>query len=54
MIMEIHLKTPLNREETQKLRIKDSVYLSGTIYTARDSAHKRLVEKGSPVPLEGR
>lgn len=51
--MIFNLKTPLNREETEKLRIKDSVYISGTIYTARDSAHQRMIEKGSPVNLEG-
>lgn len=51
--MIVHLETPLKREDTQKLRIKDSVYISGTIYTARDSAHKRIIESGSPVDLEG-
>ncbi|AXV38804.1 FumA C-terminus/TtdB family hydratase beta subunit [Methanobacterium sp. BAmetb5] len=51
--MIVHLETPLKREDTQKLRIKDSVYISGTIYTARDSAHKRIIESGSPVTLEG-
>jgi len=51
--MEVKLKTPLQREETAKLVIGDTVYISGTIYTARDSAHKRMVEEGSPVELEG-
>lgn len=51
--MIVNLKTPLKREDTQKLRIKDSVYLSGTIYTARDSAHKRVIDEGSPINLEG-
>jgi fumarate hydratase subunit beta len=51
--MIFNLKTPLNKEDTQKLRIKDSVYISGTIYTARDSAHKRMIENGSPVNLDG-
>lgn len=51
--MIYNLKTPLNKDDTQKLRIKDSVYLSGTIYTARDSAHKRIIERGSPIELEG-
>ena len=51
--MIVHLETPLSKEDTQKLKIKDSVYISGTIYTARDSAHKRIVETGSPVNLEG-
>jgi len=51
--LEIKLKTPLGREETSKLVIGDTVYISGTIYTARDSAHKRMVEEGSPVELGG-
>ncbi len=51
--MIVHLQTPLTKEETQKLRIKDSVYISGTIYTARDSAHKRITETKSPVDLKG-
>ncbi|HMK54266.1 MAG TPA: FumA C-terminus/TtdB family hydratase beta subunit [Methanobacteriaceae archaeon] len=49
----VKLKTPLLREQTQKLRVKDTVYITGTIYTARDSAHKRMIEQGSPVALEG-
>jgi fumarate hydratase subunit beta len=51
--MELKLKTPLLSEETKKLRVKDTVYISGTIYTARDSAHKRMVEEGAPMELEG-
>lgn len=51
--MIVHLKTPLTKEDTGNLRIKDSVYISGTIYTARDSAHKRIIETESPVDLEG-
>lgn len=51
--MELKLKTPLRREETEKLRVKDTVYISGTIFTARDSAHKRMVEEGAPVDLVG-
>jgi fumarate hydratase subunit beta len=51
--MEFKLKTPLKREVTEKLRVRDKVSISGTIYTARDSAHKRILEEGSPVDLEG-
>lgn len=51
--MDVKLKTPLSRRDTSKLNIKDVVYVSGIIYTARDSAHKRIVEEGSPVNLEG-
>ncbi len=52
------LKTPLKDEDILKLHAGDVVLLSGIIYTARDAAHKRLVElikKGEklPIPLEG-
>lgn len=40
----IELTTPLTEEKTKKLRAGDKVLLSGTIYTARDAAHKRIVE----------
>lgn len=40
----IHIKTPLTDESIVRLRIGDRVLLSGLIYTARDAAHKRLVE----------
>jgi fumarate hydratase subunit beta len=42
--MEYKLTTPLTKEDTKKLKSGDSVLLSGTIYSARDAAHKRLVE----------
>lgn len=51
--MNVKLKTPISSEETANLRIGDIVYISGTIYTARDSAHKRMVEEGSPVDIMG-
>ena len=51
--MDVKLKTPLQRADTEKLNLGDTVYLTGTIYTARDSAHKRMVEEGSPIDLEG-
>lgn len=40
----IHLKTPLTDDDVIHLRIGDRVLISGIIYTARDAAHKRLVE----------
>ena len=48
--MDKHLSVPFDREEAAKLRAGDYVYLSGTIYTARDAAHKRMYE----ALLEGR
>ena len=52
------LTTPLTSEDTKKLVAGDTVLLNGTIYTARDAAHKRLVElieagKELPFDLEG-
>lgn len=51
--MEYELKTPLNDEDINKLEAGDTVYLTGKIYTARDSAHKRIIEEGAPVDLKG-
>ncbi len=53
--MEQHIKAPMSREEGAKLKAGDYVYISGTIYTARDAAHKRMceaLEKGEALPLE--
>ena len=36
---EYKMTTPLTDEDVEKLKIGDIVYLSGTIYTARDAAH---------------
>ncbi len=52
---KIHLQTPLCEADVESLRMGDAVYLSGIIYTARDAAHKRLVEmldKGEPLPFD--
>ena len=55
---EYKMTTPLKDEDIEKLKICDIVYLSGTIYTARDAAHKRLVDlidanKELPFDLQG-
>ena len=42
--MEKRITTPLTEEKVKDLKAGDSVLLSGVIYTARDAAHKRLVE----------
>lgn len=52
---KVILTPPLQRSDLAKLRAGDTVYISGTIYTARDAAHKRLVEltnKGEKLPLD--
>lgn len=53
--MERNLKAPVSREEAESLRAGDYVYLTGVIYTARDAAHKRMIEtldRGEKLPLE--
>ena len=50
----IRLKTPLKEKDVNCLRAGDEVLLTGTIFTARDAAHKRLHEmiaKGKSLPL---
>ncbi len=44
MDRKIILNTPVNRETLRSLRAGDSVLINGVIYTARDAAHKRLIE----------
>ena len=53
--MAISITAPLSREEARKLKAGDSCLLSGTIYTARDAAHKRLcqlIEEGRELPVD--
>lgn len=55
--MDKHIKTPLTKDIVQTLHAGDYVYITGTIYTARDAAHKRMTEdfsqgKELPFPME--
>lgn len=53
--MERAITTPLTDEVVESLRAGDRVLITGTIYTARDAAHKRLVQlidEGEPLPIE--
>ena len=53
--MEYHLNTPLKKEDINKLQAGDVVYITGTVFTARDEAHARileLTEKGEPLPFD--
>ncbi|MBN2333786.1 MAG: Fe-S-containing hydro-lyase [Deltaproteobacteria bacterium] len=54
----IRLTPPLTDADVERLRSGDRVLISGTIYTGRDAAHKRLVDlleqgKELPLPLQG-
>ena len=42
--MDRHISAPVGRETAEELRAGDYVYITGTIYTARDAAHKRMYE----------
>lgn len=49
------IRLPLDEKTIRELKAGDEVLLTGTVYTARDAAHKRLValiEKGEPLPIE--
>lgn len=53
--MEKKITTPLTAEKVKGLRAGDSVLLSGTVYTARDAAHKRLIDlldRGEKLPID--
>ena len=53
--MTIKIQTPLTREKVRTLKAGDSCLITGTIYTARDAAHKRLCElvaQGKELPME--
>jgi fumarate hydratase subunit beta len=53
--MTKQINVPFSREEAKSLRAGDYVYLTGTIYVARDAAHKRMSEAlaaGEPLPFD--
>ncbi|MBQ9766104.1 MAG: Fe-S-containing hydro-lyase [Lachnospiraceae bacterium] len=52
--MEKHISAPLSNDTIQNLHSGDYVYITGTIYTARDAAHKRMyeaLENGNKLPI---
>ena len=53
--MARHIQVPLCEEDARLLKAGDYVYLSGTVYSARDAAHKRMKEaldQGKRLPVE--
>lgn len=53
--MDKYISVPLVQEDARSLRAGDYVYLTGTIYTARDAAHKRMYEalaQGEKLPMD--
>ena len=56
--MEKYISAPIKKEAAASLKAGDYVYITGTIYTARDAAHKRMDEaindnKSLPINIEG-
>lgn len=49
------LKTPISEEDVRKLRVNDTIYITGIMVTARDQAHRRALElakKGEKIPVD--
>lgn len=52
---EYRLRIPLSEDDVRKLRVGDVVYITGTIVTARDAAHRRILDylrEGKPIPVD--
>ena len=55
MKIDKRIRTPITEEITKDLKAGDYVYITGTIYVARDAAHKRMIEaldRGEQLPIE--
>lgn len=53
--MDRHITAPIKKETARSLHAGDYVYITGTMYTARDAAHKRMYEilqKGGELPVD--
>ena len=55
IIMDKHIHTPITEEITADLKAGDYVYITGTLYVARDAAHKRMdeaLDRGEELPID--
>ncbi len=53
--MDKYINTPITEQVTKELKAGDYVYISGTVYVARDAAHKRMIEalqRGEALPID--
>ena len=53
--LDKNIKTPITAETTKDLKAGDYVYITGTVYVARDAAHKRMIEaleRGEDLPID--
>jgi tartrate/fumarate subfamily iron-sulfur-dependent hydro-lyase beta chain len=58
-MVEYHLQTPISEKDVRKLKIGDVIYVTGDMFTARDSAHRRALEyhaagKALPKDISGK
>lgn len=52
---KVYVTTPISEEQVRQIKAGDEVYITGTIYTARDAAHKRMVDDlaaGKALPFD--
>jgi fumarate hydratase subunit beta len=55
--MEVRISTPVTEDEVAQMKIGDHVLITGTIYTARDAAHNRMIQaldEGKELPIDVR
>lgn len=53
--MDKYINTPITEQVTKELKAGDYVYITGTVYVARDAAHKRMIEalqRGEELPID--
>jgi len=54
-MVEYHLQTPISEKDTRKLTVGDILYITGDMFTARDSAHHRALSyhtEGKKIPID--
>ncbi len=51
--MERELQTPISEADARSLHVGDIIYVSGTMFTARDEAHHMMLDRGAPFPVDG-
>jgi tartrate/fumarate subfamily iron-sulfur-dependent hydro-lyase beta chain len=54
-MVEYHLQTPISEKDTRKLTVGDIIYVTGDMFTARDSAHQRALDyhaEGKKLPID--
>jgi len=47
------LTTPISEADARGLHVGDVIYITGTMFTARDEAHLKMIDEGEPFPVSG-